>query len=513
MATNSQSVVPLKPEIETVKVENEQKPNDLEAGDNTIDIKPSPTAEPDPRPISEKGATLSSSVINMMNTIIGAGVLSIPSTISKAGLLGSFLILAISLYLSLEGANMLSMASVYTSADSYGGVGTRLNNKTVGLIGDIAMIVFDFGISIAYFIILFDQAADLVVLWGNVSLETMSTWKPWLSLIIAMLVGFPILCIPSIDALRFTSTASVICICLFVVISTGKGINQLIQGGLSYKWFPDTIPGLVSAISVFFTSMCCHVNIPKMTSELKFPSSSKFSNKVSKMSRVNTVAFLSCGTIYFVVGAFGYLAYGDQIAANLLTNFTNDKVGYLNIVKLAYAFVVLFSYPALAFAALVTLDKLCFKQPRPAHRRYLEAFFWTLLSAIVAIVFPILDKVFGVTGSMCGILLNFAIPAFYFVLIAKIERAKKASSKGSVFSATKGRYYFAWVLFYIGVVAAVVFTAIQLKDLISSLSTPTTTVAPTVAPTMAPSLVPTVAPSIAPSVAAAVKSVVRAIIH
>ena len=87
MATNSQSVVPLKPEIETVKVENEQKPNDLEAGDNTIDIKPSPTAEPDPRPISEKGATLSSSVINMMNTIIGAGVLSIPSTISKAGLL------------------------------------------------------------------------------------------------------------------------------------------------------------------------------------------------------------------------------------------------------------------------------------------------------------------------------------------------------------------------------------------------------------------------------------------
>ena len=353
------------------------------------------------------------------------------------------------------------------------------------------MIVFDFGISIAYFIILFDQAADLVVLWGNVSLETMSTWKPWLSLIIAMLVGFPILCIPSIDALRFTSTASVICICLFVVISTGKGINQLIQGGLSYKWFPDTIPGLVSAISVFFTSMCCHVNIPKMTSELKFPSSSKFSNKVSKMSRVNTVAFLSCGTIYFVVGAFGYL----------------------NIVKLAYAFVVLFSYPALAFAALVTLDKLCFKQPRPAHRRYLEAFFWTLLSAIVAIVFPILDKVFGVTGSMCGILLNFAIPAFYFVLIAKIERAKKASSKGSIFSATKGRYYFAWVLFYIGVVAAVVFTAIQLKDVISSLSTPATTVAPTAAPTMAPSLVPTVAPSIVPSVAAAVKSVVHAIIH
>ena len=509
MATNSQPVVSLKPEMETIKVENEQKPNDVEQGDNTIDIKFTPVPEPDARPISETGATLSSSVVNMMNTIIGAGVLSIPSTIAKSGLLGSFLILAISLYLSLEGANMLSMASVYTSADSYGAVGNKLNNKTVGLVGDIAMIIFDFGISIAYFIILFDQAADLVVFWGNVSAESMSTWKPWLSLIIAMLVGFPILCIPTIDALRFTSAASVFCICLFVVISTGKGISQLIKGGLTYKWFPDTIPGLVSSISVFFTSMCCHVNIPKMTSELKFPSSSKFSNKVNKMVRVNWIAFLSCGTIYFIVGAFGYLAYGDQIAPNLLTNFTNDKVGYVNVVKLAYAFVVLFSYPALAFAALVTFDKLCFKQPRPAHRRYLEAFFWTLLSAFVAIVFPILDKVFGVTGSMCGILLNFAIPAFYFVLIAKRERARKASSQGSIFSSTRGRYYFAWVLFYIGVVAAVVFTAIQLKDVISTLSTPATTEAPT----LAPSLVPTVAPSIVPSVAAAVKSVVRAIIH
>lgn len=512
MDSNNQPVVPLKPEFESVKVDTTVKPNDDVNGDNELDIKVQPLDIKDTVEISEKGASLTSSVVNMMNTIIGAGVLSIPSTVGKAGLLGSFLILAISLYLSLEGANMLSMASVYTSADSYGGVGTKLQSKTVGLIGDIAMIVFDFGISIAYFIILFDQAADLVVLWGNVSLESMSTWKPWLSLIIAMLVGFPILCIPSIDALRFTSAASVICICLFVIISTVKGINQLIHGGLTYRWLPNSISGLVSAISVFFTSMCCHVNIPKMTSELKFPSSSKFDNKVSKMTRVNLIAFLSCGSIYFIVGAFGYLAYGDKIAANLLTNFTDDKVGYLNIVKLAYAFVVLFSYPALAFAALVTLDKLCFKQPRPASRRYIEAFIWTLLSTIVAIVFPILDKVFGVTGSMCGILLNFAIPAFYYVLIAKMERAKGKSTKGSTYTITKGRYYFAWVLFYIGVVAAVVFTAIQLKDVISSLST-TTTEAPTVAPTVAPSLAPSLAPSIVPSVAAAVKAVVGALIH
>ena len=328
-----------------------------------------------------------------------------------------------------------------------------------------------------------------------------------------VLIVFPMVSLPTIDALKWTSSIAIVCIVLFVVISIIMGVRQVFIQPLDYNWFPQSLGAFSTAVSVFFTCLASHVNIPKMTAELKLPKESKFASRVKKMDRANNVAFVACSLIYYLVGLCGYLAYGPNTEDNLLTNFGTSNTWYMNIVKLAYAFVVLFSYPALAFAALVTLDKLCFKQPRPAHRRYLEAFFWTLLSAIVAIVFPILDKVFGVTGSMCGILLNFAIPAFYFVLIAKIERAKKASSKGSIFSVTKGRYYFAWVLFYIGVVAAVVFTAIQLKDVISSLSTPATTVAPTAAPTMAPSLVPTVAPSIAPSVAAAVKSVVHAIIH
>ena len=47
----------------------------------------------------ETGASLVSSVVNMMNSIVGAGVLSIPNTVKKAGIIGSFLLLSISLYL------------------------------------------------------------------------------------------------------------------------------------------------------------------------------------------------------------------------------------------------------------------------------------------------------------------------------------------------------------------------------------------------------------------------------
>ena len=49
--------------------------------------------------VQNDGSSLGSSVVNMMNTIVGAGVLSIPSTVKKSGIVGAFLLLALSLYL------------------------------------------------------------------------------------------------------------------------------------------------------------------------------------------------------------------------------------------------------------------------------------------------------------------------------------------------------------------------------------------------------------------------------
>ncbi len=421
--------------------------------------------------VQNDGSSLGSSVVNMMNTIVGAGVLSIPSTVKKSGIVGAFLLLALSLYLSLEGAKMLSTVSIYTRAESYGMVAKKLNQPLMGALGDWAMIVFVLGISVAYFIILFSQVMDLIENWFGVAREVLDKYYPIMGSSIALFIAFPLLCIPSIDALRFVSGASVFCICLFVVIAVVKGIAQLAKGGLEYNLLPQDLAGFTSAVSVFFTSLCCHVNIPKMTAELRIPENSRFSSKVKKMIRIDNVAFLSCGAIYFVVGACGYLAYGNSIESNLLTNFSNDKAWYLNIVKLAYALVVLFSYPTLAFAAVVTFDKICFKkQPRPLWRRIVECFIWSAISCFIAIIIPQLDTVFGITGSLCGILVNFAIPASYFIGMIKMERAKAQAARTAVFKASTGKYYLAWFMFYFGIVAAIVFTLIQLIDAIKKSS-------------------------------------------
>ncbi|KAK8830082.1 hypothetical protein WA556_000724 [Blastocystis sp. ATCC 50177/Nand II] len=151
--------------------------------------------------VQNDGSSLGSSVVNMMNTIVGAGVLSIPSTVKKSGIVGAFLLLALSLYLSLEGAKMLSTVSIYTRAESYGMVAKKLNQPLMGALGDWAMIVFVLGISVAYFIILFSQVMDLIENWFGVAREVLDKYYPIMGSSIALFIAFPLLCIPSIDAL------------------------------------------------------------------------------------------------------------------------------------------------------------------------------------------------------------------------------------------------------------------------------------------------------------------------
>jgi len=152
-------VTELPPAVEPVAVE-EKKPDEINDASslekNGVNL-PVSGEEVFYMSTQEDGATLTSSITNMMNSIIGAGVLSIPNTVRKAGLLGSFILLFVCLYLSLEGAHMLSDVSVYTKQDSYGTVATRLGIPKVGFIGDVAMIVFDLGVSVAYLIIFFQK--------------------------------------------------------------------------------------------------------------------------------------------------------------------------------------------------------------------------------------------------------------------------------------------------------------------------------------------------------------------
>ena len=103
---------------------------------------------------------------------------------------------------------------------------------------------------------------------------------------------------------------------------------------------------------------------------------------------------------------------------------------YLEIVKCAYAFVILFSSPVVAYSALTTVDGLIFKGERVLWRRLLESFVWCSIVWFIAMMVPQLDVVFGLTGATGGILLIYVLPAYFYIAVAK--RIEKRAGNSSI---------------------------------------------------------------------------------
>ena len=117
----------------------------------------------------EKGASLMSTFINAVNCIIGAGILSIPVTIHKTGVVGSLFLLLTSLCLSLFGCYFLTVAATYTQKDSLGEMANILYGRVVSKLADITLIIYEIGVSTVYNIILYEQVLDLLETWGGIS--------------------------------------------------------------------------------------------------------------------------------------------------------------------------------------------------------------------------------------------------------------------------------------------------------------------------------------------------------
>ena len=123
----------------------------------------------------ELGASYQSTMVNVVNTIIGAGILSIPSTIHSTGIIGSFLFLFGSLLISLLGGFYLIVAAAYTKRDSFGEIAYALYGPTVKLLANLTVIIYEMGVSVPGDISVIGSENDLFAEYNTISLSTIDT--------------------------------------------------------------------------------------------------------------------------------------------------------------------------------------------------------------------------------------------------------------------------------------------------------------------------------------------------
>ncbi|KAF7133380.1 hypothetical protein RHSIM_Rhsim09G0182700 [Rhododendron simsii] len=370
------------------------------------------------------GASVSGAVFNVSTSMIGAGIMSIPATLKVLGVIPGFiliLIVALSVEITVE---FLLRYTNSGKAVTYGG----LMAESFGKIGSVALqvcvMVTNLGAMIIYLIIIGD------VLSGNQSegtlhLGVLQEWfgiQWWNSrscalLFVMLFILLPFLLLRSIESLKHASALSILLAVLFVAICSAMAIHAAWEGKTErLRLVPDFANGvsffdLFTTIPVFATSFGCHVNIHPVRAEL---------NRPSEMSSAVRISLLLCVFIYFAVGFFGYLLFGDSIMADMLVNFdqsSDSVIGSLlnDTVRLSYAIHLMMVFPVMNFSLRANVDELFFpRKPILATDTFRFISITSILLAfiyVVAVAIPNIWYFFQFMGTTTVMCLMFIFPS------------------------------------------------------------------------------------------------------
>ncbi|CAI0464002.1 unnamed protein product [Linum tenue] len=316
--------------------------------------------------------SVTGAVFNVSTSIIGAGIMSIPATLKVLGVVPAFLMIVAIAWLADVSVEFLMRYTHSGETTTYAGVMREAFGGFGSAAVQICVMITNLGCLIIYLII--------------------------------------------IESLKFSSAVSVLLAVIFVGIASVMAVYALIQGKTNTpRLLPEVDSNssffeLFTAVPVIVTAFTFHFNVHPIGFELGNPS--------TMLSAVR-ISMILCAAIYFAIGIFGYLLFGESIMADILVNFdksSDTAAGALlnDIVRLSYALHLMLVFPLLNFSLRANLDEFLFpKKPLLAKdtTRFLSITFALLvLSYLLAIAIPNIWYFFQFMGSTSAVCLAFIFP-------------------------------------------------------------------------------------------------------
>ncbi|KAJ6350440.1 hypothetical protein OIU78_006580 [Salix suchowensis] len=371
----------------------------------------------------EKRASVYGAVFNVSTSIIGAGIMSIPATLKVLGVIPAFLLITIVAWLVDISVEFLLRYTHSGDTTTYAGVMREAFGRVGSVSVQVCVMITNLGCLIIYLIIIGDVLSGNVH-DGSVHLGVLQEWfgihwwnsRAFALLVVVIFVMLPLVLFRRVESLRFSSAISVLLAVVFVGICSVMAICALVEGKTKS---PRLLPhldnktsffDLFTAVPVIVTAFTFHFNVHPISFELSRPSDMVSAVKIS---------LLLCAAIYFSIGIFGYLLFGESIMADILINFdqsSDTAIGALlnDIVRLSYAFHLMLVFPLLNFSLRANIDELLFPRKLLLAKDSIRFVSLTLVllvfAYLAAIEIPNIWYFFQFMGSTSAVCLAFIFP-------------------------------------------------------------------------------------------------------
>jgi amino acid permease len=294
-----------------------------------------------------------SSVINLLNTIVGAGVLAMPHAMSNMGmLLGIVVILwagltaGFGLYLQTRCAAYLERGSSSFFALS------QITYPNAAIIFDAAIAIKCFGVGVSYLIIIGDLMPGVVLGFASASHLPPYLLDRHFWVTAFMLVVIPLSYLRKLDSLKYTSVVALISIgyLVILVVYHFSVADTLPDGQYKTPLRIYTWAGIVPALSSFpviVFAYTCHQNMFSILNEIS--DNSHFRTSMVVVASIGTAA-----AIYILVAITGYLSFGNEVGGNIVAQYAPSVSATIG--RAAIVVLVMFSYPLQVHPCRASVD-------------------------------------------------------------------------------------------------------------------------------------------------------------
>jgi len=368
-------------------------------------------------------ASMTNLTFNLVKSIVGAGVLSLPAGISAFGNAPSAMIPATILIsvigaLSGYGFALIGRVCSYTGSTSYREAWEKTIGKETSILPAFACTVMTCFATLAYSMILGDTFRSLFATVG-IHLTRSSTVLGVTGTIIlplcmlknlASLAPFSLL---GVIGMGYTSVAMAIRYLSKAYAIPGGALLADVPANLQPVFGTVGAKGALSAsssilICMLSTAYMAHFNAPKFFTELK-------DNTIKRFNTLVSTSFAISIALFSIISGLGFLTFGSASSGLILNNYSNKDV-LMSLSRVAVAISLVFSYP-LAFAGLRDGVLDLAKVPSDKRSNNLQNKLTVgLLSFITALALTVKDLTFVLSfgGATFGNALIYVFPALMF---------------------------------------------------------------------------------------------------
>ena len=396
--------------------------------------------------------SIKASGAQIANTIMGAGILSIPIIMRYLGFLLGIAFIIFLAFSTIYSVFILIRCHEITGKNGFSMLGKITMGKFGSILIKIIIIINNLGFCIAYFRIFGEVMQTIIQGWVSPDSFWANNWHNFIYIIFASFIMFYFIFIKNLSALKKVAYMGVAVVLIFSLgiasLFFHKAIHHYLDSNISWKFLKPncSFSEAFKMIPSVFLAFEFQFNVFPIYLSLK----EKNLNSMMKATKIGVGYSL---LMFLVVGIFGFLLYGLNMNDTLLTSLSEDMTKFRDssyfikfliiIISVSFVITCLTCFPILFFSLrenfinsiIFCMNNLGKNEKNGKNRNHMsngKTIIITLILYLIiismAIILPKLKVIFSIVGATAGTFIAFILPNLFYIRICKMSNKKYSIS-------------------------------------------------------------------------------------